>query len=118
MNNQKEQKANEKKEKAIISSINKRLVESCKVIAVKLHKIDDIDIELSAIKTQAKAIDYCIRARLNFNQIVDKLVSSKLCINNQSAIARLKRHYKHDIDTRIIKRNVISVSHNKLDADI
>jgi hypothetical protein len=118
MNNIKKEQAEVKNQKSIVNAINKRLNETCKAVQVKLVKIDNIDIELSAIKTQAKAIDFMIRCKCDYITIIDKLVSSKLCADNQSAIARLKRHNKFDLASRIIKRNVSAISHNAASNDI
>jgi hypothetical protein len=89
--------------KVIVSTINKRMKVACK--SFKLSKIDERVI--NECHTQASCIDACIRAKLDVNDTIDKLVSLSLCTNDKEALKRIKRHKKHDSVSRIQKRNMI-----------
>ena len=91
--------------KVMIQTIKHRNAETCKTADVKLTKLADE--KVNACKTQASCIDAMLRNATTFDAIVDKLVELKLCADKQHAIVRVKRHFKHDEQTRIIKRNVL-----------
>lgn len=82
--------------------IIKRIKTDC--VNLKLNKIDDIAI--NSCHTQALCIDACARALYTVNDTVNKLVELKLCDNAVNALKRVKRHYKHDNASRVIKRNM------------
>lgn len=108
--------ATAKQEKSIVNIIKKRITTTAKQSNIKLSKLAND--QLNSCKTQAKLIDFAIRLNLNHNEIVDKLVELQLCATTATATARIKRHKQSDIESRIIKRNVIDISHNKLASDI
>lgn len=91
--------------KVLIQTIKHRNIDTCKAADVKLTKLADE--KVNACKTQASCIDAMLRNATTFDAIVDKLVELKLCADKQHAIVRVKRHFKHDEQTRIIKRNVL-----------
>jgi hypothetical protein len=96
----------EKKQIDYNKIIIKRIKTDC--VNLKLDKINEIVI--NSCHTQALCIDACARAYMTVNDTVNKLVELKLCTDTSNALKRIKRHYKHDDKSRVIKRNMLLIT--------
>ena len=90
--------------KAISSNVLKRIVTVCKAHNVKLNNVEVKVIAES--RTQASVIDLCFRTKATTIKTAETLVNMKLCTDMKHALARIKRHNKHDKESRIIARNL------------
>lgn len=106
------QEKSERKQRVIIVKRNNAAYKSAKIKTNILHcNSEDIQVKLATCKTQAAMIDVALANSMTVSETASALVTFNLCANIDAAMKRIKRHEKHDVNSRIIKRAVALQEH-------
>jgi hypothetical protein len=98
----------ERKIRTVIIRRNNDACRQAHVNASCLRVADEqMQLALAKCTNQAQVIDLALRNSMTVSNTADALVMLNLCTSYDAAIARIKRHMKHDETSRIIKRTVI-----------
>jgi hypothetical protein len=98
----------QRKDKTIIIRRNHSALRAAKV-SVSINKAENDDafnVKLLKCNNQASVIQLCIENNKAKAFIADLLVKQALCKSEESAIARIKRHVRHDLASRIVSRSL------------
>jgi hypothetical protein len=98
----------QRKDKTIIIRRNHAALRAAKVnVSINKAENDDaFNAKLLKCNSQASVIQLCIENNKAKAFIADLLVKQSLCKSEESAIARIQRHVRHDVNTRIVSRSL------------
>ena len=98
---------NDRKSRTIIIKRNNSAYKSAKLKTSVLHTESDyMQDKLATCKTQAQMIDVALANAMTVSNTAHALVTFNLCKSYDDAVKRIKRHEKHDVASRIVKRAV------------
>jgi hypothetical protein len=102
----------ERKSRVIIVKRNNSAYKSSKLKTNILHVDSELmQDKLASCKTQASMIDVALANSMTVSQTAQALVTFNLCADIVSAMKRIKRHEKHDLSSRIVKRAIALQEH-------
>ena len=97
----------ERKSRCIIVKRNNQAYKASKLKTNILHvDSETMQTKLASCKTQASMIDLALHNNMTISETASALVTFNLCADIASAYKRVKRHEKHDVASRIVKRAV------------
>jgi len=102
----------ERRSRTIIVKRNNSAYKQAKLKTSVLHVDSEaMQDKLATCKTQAQMIDVALANSMSITDTAIALVTFNLCKNDVDARKRIKRHEKHDVVSRIVKRAVSMREH-------